>query len=344
MPPKTPKHPCGTCGKSAATNSVLCNFCDMWHHATPECMIGLTKEAIDAILPLCKDQSCWSCNKCSHVLKMLKGRLATLEKDVSTVKTEIATVKNKQGETDKSVSELTTQVQGLSKKVDDNTSNTKSSVMSEMKNREMRKNNLIVLGLNEPSTVTGESRDSVMKKEDVLLDKVVTELKLNIDEVKSKIKYRKRLGEKKADYQRPLLLSFKDQSMRDTVMNQSFELNDGPMNNIRLRPDLTAMEREEDKALRIETDKLNTQSPSDNQGNFRWKVVGPPGRLRRMKERDLEKWKQDQQKRTRWLTPNINNSASGTAMLEVGLTNTDNNIFKVLETITEENGETEGPA
>jgi hypothetical protein len=63
-----------------------------------------------------------------------------------------------------------------------------------------------------------------------------------------------------------------------------------------------------------------------------------------MKERDLEKWKQDQQKRTRWLTPNINNSASGTAMLEVGLTNTDNNIFKVLETITEENGETEGPA
>ena len=41
----------------------------------------------------------------------------------SNVKTDIAAVKNKQHETDQEVSELTTKVQGLSKKVDDNTSN-----------------------------------------------------------------------------------------------------------------------------------------------------------------------------------------------------------------------------
>ena len=33
MPP-IPKYPCGTCSKSAATNSLLCIFCDMWHHTT----------------------------------------------------------------------------------------------------------------------------------------------------------------------------------------------------------------------------------------------------------------------------------------------------------------------
>ena len=309
----------------------------MWHHATPECMIGLTKEAIDAIIPLCQEQSCWSCKKCSHVLKMLKGRLAILEKDVSNVKTDIADVKNKQHETDQEVSELTTKVQGLSKKVDDNTSNTKSSVMSEMKNREMRKNNLIVLGLNEPPTVNGESRASVLKKEDALLDKLLTELKLNVNEVKNKIKYRKRLGEKKTDYQRPLLLSFKDQSMRDTVMNQSAELNDGTMKSVRLRPDLTAMEREEDKAYRTETDKLNAQSPTDIQGNFRWKVVGPPGRLRRMKERDIAKWQQEQEKRKSGMIPKSDNSAPGTAMLEKGIIT--NKANAALDTITEDEEE-----
>lgn len=315
-----PKHPCGTCGKSAKTNAVLCGFCDMWHHATPDCMIGCTKEAIDVLIPLCKEQSCWNCKKCSNVMKMLKGQLATLQKDVTSVKNDIKVVKDKQAETDQTVKDLNENVQAMNKKVDGNTGNTKATIMSEVKNREIRKNNVIVLGLNEPPSVQGEPLESRMKKEDATLDEVIAELKLDVGEVRSKIKYRKRLGEKKAGYQRPLLICFRDQAIRESVLSQSAELKDGPMANIRLRPDLTAMEREEDASLRREADTLNVQSPSDDQGDYRWKVVGPPGRLRKVKERDIEKWKlEDSRRKARQPMPSLNNSVPSTAMLSKGI-------------------------
>ena len=110
------------------------------------------------------------------------------------------------------------------------------------------------------------------------------------------------------------------------------------MKSVCLRPDLTAMEREEDKAYRTETDKLNAQSPTDIQGNFRWKVAGPPGRLRRIKERDITKWQQEQEKRKSGMIPKSDNSASGTAMLEKGIiTNKVNSA--ALDTITEDEEE-----
>ena len=35
----------------------------------------------------------------------------------------------------------------------------------------------------------------------------------------------------------------------------------------------------------------------DESGDFKWRIAGPPGKLRKVKERDLEKWKETQQQR-----------------------------------------------
>ena len=87
MPPRNKlKVPCGTCSKSAQTNALLCNFFDMWHHATIECIPWHSKETIDTLMGICKETSCWTCQKCTGIMKKLNGRMAKLEKDVNDVK------------------------------------------------------------------------------------------------------------------------------------------------------------------------------------------------------------------------------------------------------------------
>ena len=169
MPPK-PKHPCGTCNKSAAKNSIKCNFCDFWHHASPECMVSHTVEQIEMLKELCKERTCWSCYKCSEIMKKLNGRLAAVEKDLNEVKKDLGEVKVKQTATDKIVGDMGTDVEKLKKSIKGNTSNTKSSIMSEMNQREARKSNIIIHGLPEPQVEGAASKETIHAKEEETLN------------------------------------------------------------------------------------------------------------------------------------------------------------------------------
>ena len=93
MPPKKkPKNPCGTCNNMlqqilCCVSYVICGITG--HHTTIECLLWHSKETIAALLEVCKDESCWSCQKCSAIMKKLNGRLTAVDKSVETVKTEI---------------------------------------------------------------------------------------------------------------------------------------------------------------------------------------------------------------------------------------------------------------
>ena len=289
-----PKYPCGTCNKSAAKDSILCNFCDFWHHATPECMVTHTPDQILMLKELCKDRTCWSCYKCSEIMKKLNGRLAAVEKELKTVKTDIVEVKQKQSTTDKKVDTVEKDVQEIKKIVKSNTENTKTSIMSEVNQREMRKTNLIVHGLKEPEVDAAAHRDVIQEKEKEGLNSLFDSMTLKSAEVNKDIKFRRRLGEKKDNKPRPLLIGFKNISERNLVMETSFKTK-----NLRVSftADLTKMQREDNDKLRKEVEQLNGDEPSDESGDYRWKVVGPPEMLRKAKTRDLVEWKRKEDAR-----------------------------------------------
>lgn len=130
MPPKKAKYPCGTCSESAYTNALLCNFCDMWHHAATKCIPWHTKEAIGYLMEAWKEQSCWTCQKCTGIMKKMSGRLAALRKEVKSIKDTVSELQTKQETTNGFLETLQSNVRDIRKSVEDNSDTVSSTVLS----------------------------------------------------------------------------------------------------------------------------------------------------------------------------------------------------------------------
>lgn len=290
--PKLPKYPCGTCSKSAQTNSLLCNFCDMWHHATIECIPWHTKDVIDTLLVICKEQSCWTCMKCTGIMKKLNGRMAKLEKDVKEVKDNVETIQSKQDASDGAIAELKVELSDVQKSVLEKTSTVQNDILSEMKDRDERKHNIIINGITES---TAEEKKDIFTEENESLNKMFRDMKMDPVTTSQRIKFKTRLGEKPTNNKpRPFLVKFQDVHIRNKVLQNGRNL---VTSDIRIKPDLTKLEREEDENFKKRVDEENDKKPKDNSGDFRWKVAGPPGNLRKIKVRNIQEWQVAQQRR-----------------------------------------------
>jgi hypothetical protein len=292
MPPKkNPKYPCGTCNKSATTNALLCNFCNMWHHATLECIPWHTKETIDALMEICKTQTCWSCQKCTGIMKKLNGRIAKLEQDVENVKEDITTLQTKQGSMDDEVTDLKNKFSELRDDVTGKSTNDQSEVLLEMKDREERKCNVIINGMKESAAT---EKEQVYAEENQLLNNLFNDMQMDAGSTSEKIKFKTRLGPKQPGKSRPFLVKFRDHGTRDSVLRKASKL---PVGGARIKPDLTKKQREEDEKFKRKLDEDNEAEPTDESGDFRWKVAGPPGNLRKVKFHNIQQWEEERQRR-----------------------------------------------
>ena len=261
----------------------------MWHHATVECIPWHTEETIKTLMDICKEQSCWSCKKCSNIMKKLNGRLATVEKDLKEVKHELGEVKAKQSDTDLEVANLRKDVAQVRKSTSENSAKMSAEVLTEMKDREDRKHNVIILGLKESPSSTNPTE--MQAAENDLLNKLFSDMELPAD-TSEKIKFRTRLGKVEAGRgPRPFLVKFQEISVREDVLKRSRKVT---KTGIRIKPDLTKMEREQDEQFKKTIDEENQSDLKDESGDFRWKVAGPPGNLRKVKMRNIQEWEEAQ--------------------------------------------------
>ena len=125
-------------------------------------------------------------------------------------------------------------------------------------------------------------------------------MQLDPDETLRKVNFQTRLGPKEGGKRRPLLLKFDDVSTKDKVLSNSHHVRNSA---VKLKPDMTKMERDEDSRFRASVDEENKNNPKDNSGDFRWQVAGPPGKLRKKKVRDIPLWEENQRKRAESRAP-----------------------------------------
>ena len=266
----------------------------MWHHATVDCIPWHTKETITALLDICKEQSCWTCQKCTGIMKKLNGRLANIEKDVKEVKVNVEEIQTKQKTTEEVVDKLKTDVNKIRESVDSKSSSVSAEVLAEMKDRDERKNNaviIVIIGIKESSS---DDKAQVHADENEILTQLFSDMGLNPD-TSANIKFKTRLGAKEAGKQRPFLLKFHDVRVRNDVLRNAKKI---ATPGVRIKPDLTKKQREEDDLFKKSVDEENKSKPKDDSGDFRWKLSGPPGNLRKVKERDIKKWEDAQKVRT----------------------------------------------
>ena len=223
-------------------------------------------------------------------MKKLNGQLAKLEKDVTEVKGEVEALKEHQETTDNEITELHKDIKEVKKSDTTRASAEQSDVLSEMKAREERKLNIIIHGMKEPDAT---EKPEIHRQENEQLSVLFQEMQINAEGVLEGIKFKSRLGQKQPGKHRPFLVKFHDRRVRDDLMRKAKNVRTG----IRLKPDLTKKERDDDEKFKQMLDEENRTEPKDDSGDFRWKIAGPPGNLRKVKVRNIQEWEQAQQRR-----------------------------------------------
>ena len=175
----------------------------------------------------------------------------------------------------------------------------------ELQDRESRKGHLIVHNVREP----GPECSLPLKRKEFDLDHImelcnITEVECCVD---TEVKFVNRVGEKPKDGKpRPMIIGFRDVSIRDSILKNTFKLKNSSFSHIRIVPDLTKLQRNEEQELTEEATQRNNNMSEPESLNFEWRLVGQKGAKRLQKVKKLKRPRQTSppQRNTRPRTEN----------------------------------------
>ena len=290
------KFPCGNCNMTTSgCAALMCNICELWHHN--QCIPGMTKEGYQQLVSM-KDSMGYSfflCGKCEKVHKKTWQAVNNMGKRLDSFETRLGKVENLMKDYEEKQKETNTKVEKVEAKTVASSTSVQTSVLSEIQEQENRKTNIVVYNLKESMDVDG----TVRKDHDLSeIGSLLQQIELP-NTIKEDIAVIRRLGKRldaDGEHQnegadsvstpakpRPLLVSFKSPITRKEILGNAKKLSKSQLKHISVCPDLTKNQQKEDKKLREEVKQLNTENPSDEKGDFLWKVVGVSGQSNRRK-------------------------------------------------------------
>ena len=264
---------CLACQKqfTKSDKCVQCFLCELWSHV--KCA-GLSADCMKVLASKKFDGMNWTCKSCkSFAAKYSK---ASLKVDARLDKLEEESAK---------INELIIDVDELRKKLESDTTGTggdADAIFEELREREMKKDNILVYGIPEPHGNTSEQRAQMDKNRICeVLRKIDTRAGLR------DIKFLVRLGKYDNDKCRPILVGLRSAEVRDEILSKASRLNtlDKPFSLVKITKDLTKRQRDEDYRLISVSDKRNETLTEEEKKNFVWKVIGKRGERRLIKTR-----------------------------------------------------------
>lgn len=153
------------------------------------------------------------------------------------------------------------------------------SLMDEVNDRKARENNIVIYGAPEEAS---NNRTEEQEHDERFVQKVLNSCGVN--DSTDKIRKVFRLGKLKvADKQRPLLVQFKETQIKSDLYKNICRLKNKPeLNNIKIRNDLTRLERQQEADLRREAKNRTEEAQTDG---VIYGVRGPPWKRRVVKLR-----------------------------------------------------------
>lgn len=167
--------------------------------------------------------------------------------------------------------------------------------IEEEREREKRKNNIIIYRMEESKATGPDTR----RRDDLAFCHELVEGILEVDCGRDEIVNVFRLGKREVDYCRPVLVEFKKREIKNAVMESLAKLAEAEdrFKVLSVMHDMTKKEREDCKQLVAEA---RQQQNSDESGEFIYRVRGAPGEMKILRIR----------KRQRHVADNLQQSAS----------------------------------
>ena len=210
-----------------------------------------------------------------HQLNM---KVAQMETRLQKVESTVTTLEQTNTATVNRVDRMESDITQVKKDVKESSTKTVEeatwAISMEMREREARKNNLILYGIPEMEGATsGEARKSHDNKK---VNGLLTTIGLNIN-ISEEAKFAVRIGEKKEEVTRPLKISLKSQATRDEIFEKARNLPGTEYEHVSIVPDLTDRQRLEDNDMRKEAERLNAEMDPEVAKNWEFRCLGRRG-------------------------------------------------------------------
>ena len=285
MPPKK-VYPCIICKENVKerepSGSIDCHICKRYTHV--KCDTKLEAGALKYFLLLQEATGAhsYTCEGCAFGLSELSGRVTELATRMKKVEGEVAKVTESSSraaeKADKVADDLVLVKKTLSTNKEDTIEAAKKALSMELREREARKVNVVLYGMEEAShNVTQGWKRKELDMEQIA--DMFNQLGLEIA-VEDDIKFAARIGELKTDQQadpRPVKLAFRSVQLRESLLANTRKLPRTDFARVSIVPDLTELQRNEDKELTEEAEKLTEELNTEDRKNWEFRCVGRKG-------------------------------------------------------------------
>jgi uncharacterized coiled-coil protein SlyX len=279
---KDKENQCLGCGKQCTSQqfSVQCTLCSLWCHR--EC--GGISEAYFKALELQMREmgtAFWACRSCLSFAAKVNTQFKDMDKRIGEVSARTETVSKTVEEHTAEIAETRGDVKRLEEKMKDMEKRIEERMCEEMREREIRRLNLVLHHVEEPNhrIKDGKERMEADRKE---CEKIFKAAKART--TGENIKFCRRIGER-GDDPRPLLIGLNSEDEKKHLLEKARELQKTVYKDVTIGPDLTHKQRQEEKSLREEVERKNREeiTEDDVAKNLEWMLVGPRGAKRIIK-------------------------------------------------------------
>jgi hypothetical protein len=169
--------------------------------------------------------------------------------------------------------------------VDDVEENVKAFLLEEMREREQRKLNLVIHGVDEPPEEMEDNRERAEEDKDTC-GRIFKAIRVRA--TRNSVKFCRRVGKRGRD-PRPIVIGLYRESDRNDILASARDLQHTRYRDVNIVPDLTKNQRGEEAKMRDEADRRNRDlTAEDKEKNVKWLVVGKKGEKRLTKGQERE--------------------------------------------------------
>jgi len=283
---------CVGCKKkfNKSDSCVICGMCNYWYH---KACAGMSDDVFKCVENHWNENKStfWSCQPCAAYSKGITARLREMEGRLEEVEKNQEEHGERVERVERKVEKLGSDLQERDDKVDERLDRKDRALYEEMRERELRKKNVVFYGIGELQAERATWQERVEWDRRSCGNIFAA---LDLDLTVEAIKFVKRLGEK-GEQPRPMLAGFYTEIEKSTLLRNAMKLEKTKYKEVNVVPDLTKRQREEETSLKNEAERRNKNLPeSDKTKNLHWVVAGARG------EKRLAKVLKDQERMSRW--------------------------------------------
>jgi hypothetical protein len=283
---KPPEYPCLACGKNVTSNAVQCTSCAQWCHRPCS---GLSVEAFKALDIQKKEcgNAFWGCRSCMAFNVKVNSQLQEAMRRQDVVEEKVERYARNTEHNNGEINRLKEELSKVRLELEQERSNRNAGMGEELRDIAMRKNNIIIHGLQEPDSSIAYNRDR-MEQDKLVCGQLFAQIGAGTGP--NSIKFCRRVGERGRD-PRPIVVGLSEENERKSILEKSRALRGTIYDNVAIVPDLTRLQRLTEDNLAIEAANRNKHLTADDiSKNLKWLVVGKRGEKRLIKgtERDQQ--------------------------------------------------------